>query len=151
MLLEWPSSVELNHASGVFVLMTLRQRHRATPDRASADLPCAPREFAVELIPCLARAVRTRVAESFRQLMHRLLSADGDSSDRQDSADRPAHSRPRQREYSNILMVPTSAPGLLVRGMGIATSPAGHRPTRLPSREGTQVRSKPWSGGSINN
>jgi hypothetical protein len=36
---------------------------------------------------------------------------------------------PVRCEYSNILMVPTSAPGLHVRGMGIATSLAGHRRT----------------------
>ena len=35
-------------------------------------------------------------------------------------------SPPRVRcEYSNILMVPTSAPSLHVRGMGIATSLTG--------------------------
>jgi hypothetical protein len=77
-------------------------------------------------------AADTEEASHRRRSTHRPFSADGDSAARQDSADRPAHSPlpPRVRcEYSNILMVPTSAPGLHVRGMGIATSLAGHRRT----------------------
>lgn len=41
---------------------------------------------------------------------------------------------PVRREYSNILMVPTSATGLQVRGMGIAISLAERRRTRLLGR-----------------
>ncbi len=44
-------------------------------------------------------------------------------------------SRLVRREYSNILLVPTSAPGPQVRGMAIAISLAGHRRTRLLGRE----------------
>ena len=52
-----------------------------------------------------------------RSAVHRLLSADGDSVDRQDSADRLANFPPVRREYSNMR-----------RGMAIAISLAGHRP-----------------------
>lgn len=56
-----------------------------------------------------------------------------------------------RRQYSNILVVPTSVAGLKVRGMAIATSLVGHRPTRLLGHEETQVQGRPWSAGPINN
>jgi hypothetical protein len=94
-------------------------------------------------------AADTEEASHRRGSTHRPLSADGDSANRQDSADRPARSPPVRCEYSNILMVPTSAPGLHVRGMGIATALAGHRRTRLLDRGETHVQGKPWFAGSI--
>lgn len=75
--------------------------------------------------------VLTCVAESFRPLEHRLLSADEIPRIGKILPIAVRIFRPVTREHSNILQVSTSTPGLQVRGMGIAISLVGHRQTRL--------------------